>query len=100
MVGEAISTAGMAVIAKYTDGKTKNVTSYKVTSGDTSKIGTRKVYISYSEGGVTKEASYTIQVKEKSHMYGSWTVTKRATCTTDGAEQRICSLCRKPKPEL
>ena len=95
VVGEAISTAGMAVIAKYTDGKTKNVTSYKVTSGDTSKIGTRKVYISYSEGGVTKEASYTIQVKEKSHMYGSWTVTKRATCTTDGAEQRICSLCRK-----
>ena len=95
VVGEAISTAGMAVIAKYTDGKTKNVTSYKVTSGDTSKIGTRKVYISYSEGGVTKEASYTIQVKEKSHIYGSWTVTKRATCTTDGAEQRICSLCRK-----
>lgn len=95
VVGEAISTAGMTVIAKYTDGKTKNVTSYKVTSGDTSKIGTRKVYISYSEGGVTKEASYTIQVKAKSHMYGSWTVTKRATCTTDGAEQRICSLCRK-----
>lgn len=95
VVGEAISTAGMTVIAKYTDGKTKNVTCYKVTSGDTSKIGTRKVYISYSEGGVTKEASYTIQVKEKSHMYGSWTVTKRATCTTDGAEQRICSLCRK-----
>ena len=95
VVGEAISTAGMTVIAKYTDGKTKNVTSYKVTSGDTSKIGTRKVYISYSEGGVTKEASYTIQVKEKSHMYGSWTVTKCATCTTDGAEQRICSLCRK-----
>lgn len=95
VVGEAISTAGMTVTAKYTDGKTKNVTSYKVTSGDTSKIGTRKVYISYSEGGVTKEASYTIQVKEKSHMYGSWTVTKRATCTTDGAEQRICSLCRK-----
>lgn len=94
-VGETISTAGMMVTAKYTDGKTKNVTSYKVTSGDTSKIGTRKVYISYSEGGVTKEASYTIQVKEKSHMYGSWTVTKRATCTTDGAEQRICSLCRK-----
>ena len=28
-------------------------------------------------------------------MYGSWTVTKCATCTTDGAEQRICSLCRK-----
>ncbi len=95
VAGEAISTAGMTVTAKYTDGKTKNVTSYKVTSGDTSKIGTRKVYISYSEGGVTKEASYTIQVKEKSHMYGSWTVTKRATCTTDGAEQRICSLCRK-----
>ena len=95
VVGEAISTAGMTVTAKYTDGKTKNVTSYKVTSGDTSKIGTRKVYISYSEGGVTKEVSYTIQVKEKSHMYGSWTVTKRATCTTDGAEQRICSLCRK-----
>ena len=95
VVGETISTAGMTVTAKYTDGKTKNVTSYKVTSGDTSKIGTRKVYISYSEGGVTKEASYTIQVKEKSHMYGSWIVTKRATCTTDGTEQRICSLCRK-----
>lgn len=95
VVGEAISTAGMTVTAKYTDGKTKNVTSYKVTSGDTRKIGTRKVYISYSEGGVTKEASYTIQVKEKSHMYGSWIVTKRATCTTDGTEQRICSLCRK-----
>ena len=64
IVGESFSSSGMIVTAKYSDGKTKNVTSYKITNGDTSKIGKRKVCVSYSEGGITRETSYYIQVNE------------------------------------
>lgn len=94
-VGESLSTSGMVVTAKYSDGKTKNVTSYKVTGGNTNKIGKSTVTVSYSEGGVTKTASYVIQVNEASHKYGAWTVTKKATCTASGSEQRKCSVCGK-----
>lgn len=94
-VGESFSTSGMIVTAKYSDGKTKNVTSYKVTNGNTSKIGKQRVYVSYSEGGITKETSFYIQVNEATHTYGAWMVTKQATCTASGIEQRTCSYCGK-----
>ena len=95
VVGESFSTSGMIVTAKYSDGKTKNVTSYKVTNGNTSKIGKQRVYVSYSEGGITKETSFYIQVNEAIHTYGAWSITKKATCVENGLEQRKCSSCGK-----
>lgn len=95
VVGESFSTSGMIVTAKYSDGKTKNVTSYKVMNGNTSKIGKQRVDVSYSEGGITKEISFYIQVNEATHTFGSWSITKKTTCVENGIEQRTCSYCGK-----
>lgn len=63
-VGEPLNTNGMVVTAKYSDGKTKTVSNYKV-SGSTNQAGQSKVTVSYTENGITKTAYYTITVKEK-----------------------------------
>ena len=34
-----------------------------------------------------------------SHKYGSWTVTKKATCTAKGTRERVCKLCGKVDTE-
>ena len=63
-VGEQLNTSGMVVTAKYSDGKTKTVSDYKV-SGTTNAAGQSKVTVSYTENGITKTAFYTITVQEK-----------------------------------
>lgn len=92
-VGESLSTSGMVVTARYSEGNTKNITAYKLTGGNTSKIGTSRVTVSYSEGGITKTASFVIQINEAAHKYGAWVIIKKATCTVNGTEQRKCSVC-------
>ena len=32
---------------------------------------------------------------ECKHQYGNWTTVKKATCTSNGTEQRKCNLCGK-----
>ena len=73
-LSEPINTTGLVVAAGYSDGTSKNVTGYTV-SGDTKAVGTRKVTVSYTEGGITKTDTYSINVKEK--------VVKQATITYD-----------------
>ena len=62
-IGEAFSSGGMVVTATYSDGTTKNVTSSCSTSGfDSSAAGARTVTVSYSEGGATRTAQFTVIV--------------------------------------
>ncbi len=63
-VGEKLSTDGMTVTANYNNGKSRTVTGYKVT-GNTNSIGLQKVQVSYTEAGITKTASYDIQVNNR-----------------------------------
>ena len=40
--------------------------------------------------------SYTESIpKLTTHTFGNWTTTKAATCTTDGTQTRMCSVCGK-----
>ena len=62
--GDEFSHDGLTVTASYDDKSTKNVTDYATFSGyDMSGSGSQKVTVSYTEGGVTKTAYYTIDVK-------------------------------------
>lgn len=38
---------------------------------------------------------FTVKKGECTHQYGSWSTTKKASCTANGTEQRKCSLCGK-----
>ena len=66
MLGEAFATTGLVVTAHYSKGSDKDVTA----SAQASQVvieeeGDYIVTVSYSEGGVTKTATYTITVVDK-----------------------------------
>lgn len=63
-VGDAFSTEGMTVTATYDNGKTADVTASATFSGyDMTNAGEQTVTVSYTEGEVTKTATYTITIK-------------------------------------
>ena len=48
--------------------------------------------ISINDGNTTFK-SLGVHHNSTDHSYGDWTVTKKATCTSEGAEKRTCSVC-------
>ena len=64
-VGDTFTLGSNAkVIAKYSDGNEKDVTAQATHSNpDMSTAGSKEVTVSYTEGGITKEAKYDISVK-------------------------------------
>ncbi len=56
------------------------------------KIGYYKIKASVT-GNLSGDMEKTIKAEEKEHKYGSWTITKKATCTQTGTKTRTCSIC-------
>ncbi len=63
--GENFDTTGMKVIARYSDGSSKEITNYEVINGDNLSSGTTSVTIRYSENGVTEETTQEITVNKE-----------------------------------
>ena len=61
---ETFNAAGMVVTARYSNGKTKNVTADSVFSFDSSTVGDKAVTVSYTQGGVTKTTEITVNVND------------------------------------
>lgn len=71
-VGETFVFDGV-VTAYYEDETSKIVAPTSVSSPDMTSAGTKTVFVSYAEGGITKECSYSINVVKSSE---SWTLVK------------------------
>jgi hypothetical protein len=84
-VGESFSFDGTCT-AKYSDGSTKAVTPTSVSSPDMNNAGTPTVTVSYTEGGVTVKATYTITVSAVSSGGGecTWELVTDASTLKDG----------------
>lgn len=62
-VGDTFTYAGLVVTANYTDGTHATIASgYTVSTPNMSTPGSKTVTVTYTEGGVEKEATYTITV--------------------------------------
>ncbi len=94
--GDSLDSSGLSVTAYYTDGSSKDVTSGCVLSGfDVSVEGTQTipVTISYTEGSISKSASYSVTVTKPTitlsqtyiSMIEGETVTLTATVVPSGA---------------
>ena len=60
--GEAFNQSGMVVRATYTDNSTANVTGFTVSGYNATLPGNQTLTVSYTEGGVTKTANFTVTV--------------------------------------
>jgi len=56
-------------------------------------IGSGTYYVSVSAGYYHTNAEYTIKVIEKHEHAGVWEQKLAPTCTTEGEEHRICTIC-------
>lgn len=61
-VGEKFDKTGMIVKAVYEDGTSKQIENYSINPNTALKLSDTKVTISYTENGVTKEATHKIRV--------------------------------------
>lgn len=61
-VGESLVNDYITVTAQYSDNTSKNVTGFEVTDWNSESAGSKTVTISYTEGGVTKTATITVNV--------------------------------------
>ena len=61
-VGEKFDKTGMKVIAKYSDGTSKEITNYTIQNGDKLAEGQTTVKVSYTEENVTKTVEQKITV--------------------------------------
>lgn len=65
VVGEPFEHSGMNVTAHYKNRPDRGVSNYELSGYDTSKPGNQTVTVSYTEGGITKTATFTISVTEE-----------------------------------
>lgn len=65
-VGEAFEEEGMKVVAYYTDGNQRILEQgqYQVSGFTSAVAGTQTITVSYTEGGITRQAQFTVTIKE------------------------------------
>lgn len=88
-VGDRFSHEGMVVTATYDDATTKVVTTKAVFEVNMAQVGEQTVTVSYTEGEVTKTATYTITIKKKSAR--AYTLVTSQDDIVDGGEYIILS---------
>ena len=69
IVGESLDLTGLVVTATYDDGSSKEVTGYVTSPEDGTVLdtaGSQTVTVSYTEGGITMTATFTVTVEEES----------------------------------
>lgn len=69
MAGEKLDLGGIVVTASYSDGDTAEVTNYTTeppAGSDLTAEGSQTITVSYTEGGITKETAFTVQVSAAS----------------------------------
>lgn len=89
VTGDTFTSEGLVVTANYSNCNDKNKTSKSVvTAPDMSSAGTKDVKVSYTEGDVTKEASYQITVTDP--------VTYTVTWSVEGEESKVVYVEGKP----
>jgi glucan-binding YG repeat protein len=64
-MGEELDLTGLMVTAHYSDGSTAPAEDYETAGFDSETAGEKIVTVSYTEGGITKTADFTVIVKQR-----------------------------------
>ena len=52
-----------------------------------------------NEGGDSQQQQTSVEECKK-HTWGEWEITQAATCTVDGSQKRVCSVCGKEETKV
>ena len=87
IVGDSFDSTGMVVMAKYTNGKSKEVSGYEV-SGFTGEVGTNIITVTY-EG---QTYMFAVMVHDPED---EWVTTIESDCSHTGVRVKYCKDCGK-----
>ena len=87
IVGDSFDSTGMVVMAKYTNGKSKEVSGYEV-SGFTGEVGTNIITVTY-EG---QTYMFAVMVHDPED---EWVTTVESDCSHTGVRVKYCKDCGK-----
>ena len=90
---------GMIVSAIYSNGISRTVTGFVVSDFDSSTLGKKTLTVSYTDGGVTCSADFTVEVTEHSWERIGEVSGSEATCTEEGLDLYRCTVCGEEKTE-
>jgi hypothetical protein len=82
---------GLTVKAAYSDNTGKTLADSDYTLSGTLAVGESAITVSYTEGGVTKTAAFTVTVDALTHEHNWSLKSTTATCTTAGEELWECT---------
>lgn len=78
-VGDAFSSTGLTVKAKFSDGTYSTITNYSISTPDMTTAGVKTVTVKYTFNGVEKTATFDITVSEIEKVLESIEVTTKPT---------------------
>ncbi len=90
--GEKFNTTGMIVTASYSDNSTKEVTNYTYSPNSALKTENKLVTISYTENGVTKSTTQTINVTAVQNSNNNNSNQNNRNNTSDNTNQKSNNL--------
>lgn len=96
---EELDPSGMIISAVYSNGISRTVTNYKLSEFDSSTKGVKAITVSFTDGGITRSASFTVTVGEHNWEFTSYVEGSEPTCTQSGLALYTCSICSNTKSE-
>lgn len=85
--GDTLQIAGMVVQATYSDGEQVNVSGYQHSPSTLNMVGQQTITVTYSENGVTQQATFQVIVNRKSVAKPTW----NGNLTYTGSSQSVTS---------
>lgn len=98
-LGTELDTSGLIVSAVYSNGISRTVTGYKLSAFDSSSVGAKAVTVSFTDGGITRSAAFSVSVNDHKWEFSSYVSGSEPTCTEKGLALYTCSVCGGEKTE-
>ncbi|MBQ6381254.1 MAG: leucine-rich repeat protein [Clostridia bacterium] len=99
-LGTSLDSAGLVVSALYSNGITKTLTSgYKLSALDSSSLGTKTITASYTDSGITRSATFTVEVVDHRFEFAGYVPGQEPDCTVGGEALYTCVVCSQERTE-
>ena len=99
-LGTALDPTGLVVSAVYSNGISRTIpTGYELSALDSSTRGPKSITVSYTDNGVTRSASFGVNVVDHRFVFTGYVPGEEPDCTEGGTAIYTCEVCGEQKHE-
>ena len=99
-IGTSLDPTGLVVSAVYSNGISRTIpTGYELSALDSSTRGAKSITVSYTDNGVTRSASFGVNVVDHRFVFTGYAPGEEPDCTAGGTALYTCEVCGEQKRE-